>query len=220
MSMEDKIKKYLSSISEIKLDSDVITLIINQDSLLTTMKTLKENEELNFQQLTDLCAVDYSQFKNTEWKTTNATSTGYSRGVKSDTHGRIKFGDNIQKEDINDRFCIIYHLLSLTNNSRIRVKVFIKEEPPIIPSVTSVWDAANWYEREAFDLFGILFEGHPDLRRILTDYGFIGYPFRKDFPLIGNTQVRYDPELKRVIYEPVDIEPRVLVPKVIRKDRA
>tara|TARA_B100000029_G_scaffold311126_1_gene303630 strand:- start:2962 stop:3624 length:663 start_codon:yes stop_codon:yes gene_type:complete len=220
MSMEDKIKKYLSSISEIKLDSDVITLIINQDSLLTTMKILKENEELNFQQLTDLCAVDYSQFKNTEWKTTNATSTGYSRGVKSDTHGRIKFGDNIQKEDINDRFCIIYHLLSLTNNSRIRVKVFIKEEPPIIPSVTSVWDAANWYEREAFDLFGILFEGHPDLRRILTDYGFIGYPFRKDFPLIGNTQVRYDPELKRVIYEPVDIEPRVLVPKVIRKDRA
>ena len=220
MSMEDKIKKYLSSISEIKLDSDVITLIINQDSLLITMKILKENEELNFQQLTDLCAVDYSQFKNTEWKTTNATSTGYSRGVKSDTHGRIKFGDNIQKEDINDRFCIIYHLLSLTNNSRIRVKVFIKEEPPIIPSVTSVWDAANWYEREAFDLFGILFEGHPDLRRILTDYGFIGYPFRKDFPLIGNTQVRYDPELKRVIYEPVDIEPRVLVPKVIRKDRA
>tara|TARA_B100000287_G_scaffold217265_1_gene204955 strand:+ start:350 stop:1012 length:663 start_codon:yes stop_codon:yes gene_type:complete len=220
MSMEDKIKKYLSSISEIKLDSDVITLIINQDSLLTTMKILKENEELNFQQLTDLCAVDYSQFKNTEWKTTNATSTGYSRGVKSDTHGRIKFGDNIQKEDINDRFCIIYHLLSLTNNSRIRVKAFIKEEPPIIPSVTSVWDAANWYEREAFDLFGILFEGHPDLRRILTDYGFIGYPFRKDFPLIGNTQVRYDPELKRVIYEPVDIEPRVLVPKVIRKDRA
>ena len=220
MSMEDKIKKYLSSISEIKLDSDVITLIINQDSLLTTMKILKENEELNFQQLTDLCAVDYSQFKNTEWKTTNATSTGYSRGVKSDTHGRIKFGDNIQKEDINDRFCIIYHLLSLTNNSRIRVKVFIKEEPPIIPSVTSVWDAANWYEREAFDLFGILFEGHPDLRRILTDYGFIGYPFRKDFPLIGNTQVRYDPELKRVIYEPVDIEPRVLVPKVIRKDGA
>ncbi|MED5430528.1 MAG: NADH-quinone oxidoreductase subunit C [Pseudomonadota bacterium] len=218
--MEDKIKKYLSSISEIKLDSDVITLIINQDSLLTTMKILKENEELNFQQLTDLCAVDYSQFKNTEWKTTNATSTGYSRGVKSDTHGRIKFGDNIQKDDINDRFCIIYHLLSLTNNSRIRVKVFIKEEPPIIPSVTSVWDAANWYEREAFDLFGILFEGHPDLRRILTDYGFIGYPFRKDFPLIGNTQVRYDPELKRVIYEPVDIEPRVLVPKVIRKDRA
>ncbi|MEC8996575.1 MAG: NADH-quinone oxidoreductase subunit C [Pseudomonadota bacterium] len=218
--MEDKIKKYLSSISEIKLDSDVITLIINQDSLLTTMKILKENEELNFQQLTDLCAVDYSQFKNTEWKTTNATSTGYSRGVKSDTHGRIKFGDNIQKEDINDRFCIIYHLLSLTNNSRIRVKAFIKEEPPIIPSVTSVWDAANWYEREAFDLFGILFEGHPDLRRILTDYGFIGYPFRKDFPLIGNTQVRYDPELKRVIYEPVDIEPRVLVPKVIRKDRA
>ena len=164
--------------------------------------------------------MDYSQFKNTEWKTTNATSTGYSRGVKSDTHGRIKFGDNIQKEDINDRFCIIYHLLSLTNNSRIRVKAFIKEEPPIIPSVTSVWDAANWYEREAFDLFGILFEGHPDLRRILTDYGFIGYPFRKDFPLIGNTQVRYDPELKRVIYEPVDIEPRVLVPKVIRKDRA
>tara|TARA_B100001123_G_scaffold115038_1_gene134155 strand:+ start:309 stop:965 length:657 start_codon:yes stop_codon:yes gene_type:complete len=216
--MEDKIKKYLGSISEIKHSPDMITLNVKKDNLITVLKTLKEKKELKFQQLTDLCAVDYSQFRNTEWKTNNATSTGYSRGVKSNTHGRIKFGDDIQKKDIGDRFCLVYHLLSLTNNSRIRIKVFIKEDPPIIPSVTCLWDSANWYEREAFDLFGILFEGHPDLRRLLTDYGFIGYPFRKDFPLIGNTQVRYDPELKRVIYEPVDIEPRVLVPKVIRKD--
>ena len=104
----------------------------------------------------------------------------------------------------------------MSNNFRIRIKVYLDDEPPIIPSVTDIWSSADWYEREAFDLFGILFEGHPDLRRLLTDYGFIGHPFRKDFPLVGNTQIRYDPDLKRIIQEPVDIEPRVLVPKVIR----
>ena len=107
--------------------------------------------------------------------------------------------------------------MSLKHNSRIRIKVFLNNDPPVIPSITDIWASSDWYEREAFDLFGILFDGHPDLRRILTDYGFIGHPFRKDFPLVGNTQVRYDPDLKRVIYEPVDIEPRVLVPKVIRE---
>ena len=109
--------------------------------------------------------------------------------------------------------------MSIKYNRRIRVKVYINEDPQILPSVTSIWSSADWYEREAFDLFGILFENHPDLRRILTDYGFIGHPFRKDFPLVGNTQIRYDPNLKKIIQEPVDIEPRVLVPKVIREKK-
>ena len=216
--MEEKIKQYLNSLSEIKNDIDMISAKVEKDNLIEVMQILKNTKELEFQQLTDLCAADFSQFRKTEWTTTDAATSGYSRGVNSDTHGRIKFGESVEKLDTNDRFCIIYHLLSLKNNSRIRIKVFLSENPPIIPSITSIWDSANWYEREAFDLFGILFEGHPDLRRILTDYGFIGFPFRKDFPLIGNTQVRYDPKLKRVISEPVTIEPRVLVPKVIRKD--
>jgi len=125
----------------------------------------------------------------------------------------------IQQENIKNRFCVAYHLLSITKNMRIRIKVYLEKEPLIIPSVTKLWSSADWYEREAFDLFGILFEGHPDLRRLLTDYGFIGYPFRKDFPLIGNIQIRYDPELKKIIQEPVDIQPRVLVPKVIRGNK-
>lgn len=212
------IKKYLGSLSEISTDLDMISLKVERDNLIEVMLILKDTEELEYQQLTDLCAVDYSQFHNTEWETTNATETGYSRGVQSNTHGRISFGENINDMNIENRFCVIYHLLSLKNNSRIRVKVFTNDDPPIIPSVTNIWNSANWYEREAFDLFGVLFEGHPDLRRILTDYGFIGFPFRKDFPLVGNTQVRYDPKLKRVISEPVDIEPRVLVPRVIRKE--
>ena len=120
---------------------------------------------------------------------------------------------------MENRFCIAYHLLSISHNNRIRIKVYLSDEPPVIKSITSLWPAADWYEREAFDLFGILFEGHPDLRRLLSDYGFIGHPFRKDFPLIGNTQIRYDPNLKRIIQEPVDITPRVLVPKVIREEK-
>lgn len=116
------------------------------------------------------------------------------------------------------RFAVVYHLLSVSKNQRLRVKVLLEDEPPRVDSVVTVWNCANWYEREAFDLFGILFDGHPDLRRILTDYGFIGHPFRKDFPLIGQVEMRYDPEKRRVIYEPVSIEPRVLVPRVIRHD--
>jgi NADH-quinone oxidoreductase subunit C len=117
------------------------------------------------------------------------------------------------------RFAVVYHLLSVSLNHRIRLRVFTgPENPPVVPSIVEVWSSANWYEREAFDLFGIVFHGHPDLRRILTDYGFIGHPFRKDFPLIGNVEVRYDPEISRVTYQPVSIEPRVLVPKVIRDD--
>ena len=116
------------------------------------------------------------------------------------------------------RFAVVYHLLSISNNHRLRLKVFVDGEPPIVDSVVGIWSSANWFEREAFDLFGIVFDGHPDLRRILTDYGFVGHPFRKDFPLIGQVEMRYDPEQKRVIYEPVSIDPRINQPRVIRDD--
>lgn len=116
------------------------------------------------------------------------------------------------------RFAVVYHLLSIKNNHRIRLKVFVDGEPPLVDSVVNIWSSANWYEREAFDLFGIIFEGHPDLRRILTDYGFVGHPFRKDFPLTGNVEMRYDPEKQRVVYQPVSIEPRINQPRVIRDD--
>ena len=217
--MENLIAKHIVGQYELEEYSDILTIKTNKDSLLDVMSSLKNNKELDFAQLTDLCAIDYYTYGETEWSTKEATSTGYSRGIKPSSHGRIKFEDKISQNKMENRFCVSYHLLSISNNNRIRVKVYLSDEPPVIKSITSLWTAANWYEREAFDLFGILFEGHPDLRRLLSDYGFIGHPFRKDFPLIGNTQIRYDPNLKRIIQEPVDITPRVLVPKVIREEK-
>ena len=202
-----------------KLESakDILTLRVDKNSLVYVMGVLKNNQDLLFDQLTDICGIDYSLFGEPEWNTKEVTSSGYSRGIKESSHGRIKFGESVETLNSKDRFCVCYHLLSIKYNRRIRIKVYLDDEPQIIPSLTCIWSSADWYEREAFDLFGILFEGHPDLRRILTDYGFIGHPFRKDFPLIGNTQIRYDPDLKKIIQEQVDIEPRVLVPKVIRE---
>ena len=167
------------------------------------------HNRFDFSQLMDLCGIDYSQYGQAEWETKQASSTGFTRGVSQEPY---------KTENEKPRFAVIYHLLSIKHNQRIRVRAFTDGEPPRIDSVVTIWASANWFEREAFDLYGILFEGHPDLRRILTDYGFIGHPFRKDFPLSGNVEMRYDPEKKRVIYEPVSIEPRTLVPKVIRHD--
>ena len=217
--MKKIIQNSLEGEYEIESQADILTLRVKKDHLLSIMNSLKNNEELLFDQLADICGVDYSLFGKPEWKTKEVTSSGYSRGIKASSHGRIKFGETVDDLNTKDRFCVCYHLLSIKYNRRIRVKVYINEEPQILPSVTSIWSSADWYEREAFDLFGILFENHPDLRRILTDYGFIGHPFRKDFPLVGNTQIRYDPNLKKIIQEPVDIEPRVLVPKVIREKK-
>ncbi len=169
-------------------------------------KTLRDAPELAFDQLIDVCAVDYLTYGQDEWKTDAATDTGFSRGV------------SIMKRDAGPRFAVVYHLLSLTHNHRIRVKSFVNDDDLSMDSVNDIWPSANWFEREAFDLFGVIFKGHPDLRRILTDYGFIGHPFRKDFPQSGYVEVRYDATQQRVVYEPVSIEPRVLVPKVIRDD--
>ena len=179
--------------------------------LLAVCRTLRDAPDLKFEMLMDLAGVDYLHYGLDAWQTESATRSGFSRGrvVRNDA----------PDPDAPGRFAVVYNLLSITHNQRLRLSVKCPDTAePVIDSVVQVWAGANWFEREAFDLFGILFRGHPDLRRILTDYGFIGHPFRKDFPLIGNVEVRYDAEKQRVVYQPVSITPRVLVPKVIRHD--
>jgi NADH-quinone oxidoreductase subunit C len=197
-----------------------LTYQVAPDDLIACASKLRDEPDLGFEMLIDLCGVDYLGYGRDEWHTEEASGTGFSRGVDRDPQAPVaRLGDVEAEYQAPQRFAVVYHLLSIRHNRRLRLKVFcVDDERPIVPSVTSVWASADWYEREAFDLFGILFRGHPDLRRLLTDYGFIGHPFRKDFPLIGNVEMRYDPEKGRVVYEPVQIEPRTLVPKVIRDD--
>ena len=165
-----------------------ITITLPAATWLATAKTLRDHAELKFEQLIDLCGLDYSDYKN------------------EGTEG--------------PRYAVVAHLLSVSKNWRLRVRVFAPDDDfPAVPSITEVWNSANWFEREAFDLYGIIFEGHLDLRRILTDYGFIGHPMRKDFPVSGHVEMRYDAEAKRVIYQPVTIEPREIVPRVVREDQ-
>jgi NADH-quinone oxidoreductase subunit C len=196
--------------------------VVDAGSLVDHCKILRDEEPFRFEVLVDLCGVDYLHYGRDEWDTRDATGTGFSRAVvrgAGDTEGPPEGAGVEASYAPKARFAAVYHLLSLAHNHRLRLKVFCPDDArPILPSVQPVWTSADWYEREAFDLFGILFRGHPDLRRLLTDYGFIGHPFRKDFPLIGNLEMRYDPEKGRVVYEPVSIEPRTLVPKVIRDD--
>ena len=163
-----------------------VTLTVKAADLLEVMTALRDRPELRFEQLTDVCGLDYST---------------YGDGTHS-----------------GPRFAVVYHLLSYANNWRLRVRVHAADDEfPVVESVINIWPSANWFEREAFDLFGIIFDGHPDLRRILTDYGFIGHPFRKDFPISGNVEMRYDPDQRRVIYQPVTIEPREITPRIIRE---
>ena len=197
-----------------------VTIEVKSTDLISVCRTLRDDDVFAFAILIDLCGVDYSEYGQAEWVTKESTSTGFSRGVETASHGHLRFGDELpEKNTDRPRFASVIHLLSLDNNQRLRVRVYADDESmPIIPSVVDIWNVADWFERESFDLFGILYEGHPDLRRILTDYGFVGHPFRKDFPLSGNVEMRFDAEQNRVIYEPVSIEPRVLVPRVIRED--
>ena len=197
----------------------MVTIEVPVDEWLEVAQTLRDDPRFGFAQLTDLCGVDYLGFGQVEWETTEASHEGYSRGVEGMGPGRFDWKNRPESSDAEQRFCVVVHLLSTSNNQRLRMKTFAVDEGlPMVPSLIEIWSSVNWYERETFDLFGIIFEGHPDLRRILTDYGFTGHPFRKDFPLIGNVTVRYDEEKGRVVYEPVEIEPRVLVPRVIRDD--
>lgn len=164
-----------------------LTLIVKAQHYASAMRTLRDHPDCRFEELIDLCGMDYSGYGDGAWE--------------------------------GNRFAVVVHLLSVSLNQRVRVRVFCPDDDlPVVASVADVWPAANWYEREAFDLYGIVFEGHPDLRRILTDYGFIGHPFRKDFPLSGNVEMRYDPTQQRVIYQPVSIEPREITPRIVRDE--
>ena len=193
---------------------DELTYEVSRADLIAVATALRDEKDFGVDQLMDVCGVDYLTYGDVEWKTNSATESGFSRGVDR----KLVILDESDTFD-SRRFAIVYHLLSVANNVRLRLRVFTGENnPPIVPSVVPVWGAANWFEREAFDMFGVLFDGHPDLRRIMTDYGFIGHPFRKDFPLSGNVEVSYDVEKGRVAYQPVSIEERTLVPRVIRDD--
>jgi NADH-quinone oxidoreductase subunit C len=178
--------------------------------LVAVATALRDDAQLRFEILIDVAGVDYLEYGRTEWRTVASSSSGFSRGVNRAGIGGMHDGP---------RFAVLYQLLSISHNERLTLRAYcIEAEEPTIDSLVGVYASANWFEREAFDLFGIVFSGHPDLRRILTDYGFIGHPFRKDFPLVGNVEVRYDADKQRVVYEPVQITERTLVPRVIRDD--
>lgn len=208
-------------IDSVIVDVNEVTIEVSAGHLIEVATGLRDDAQFQFWQLIDLCGVDYSQYGQDEWQTESASRSGFSRGVSASAEsGRLQFGDELESlTPPGRRFAAVYHLLSYAHNRRLRMRVYAPDDDfPVVSTVTDIWACADWYEREAFDLFGILFSGHPDLRRILTDYGFVGHPFRKDFPMIGNVEMRYDPERERVVYEPVSIEPRVLVPRVIRED--
>ncbi|MEO6975842.1 MAG: NADH-quinone oxidoreductase subunit C [Gallionella sp.] len=181
-----------------------LTVVVRAPDMLEVLSRLRDENELRFEQMIDLCGVDYST---------------YGSDI---SEGGAYFGSDIPSVGTGahpHRFAVVYNLLSVTNNARLRVRVFAEEDEfPVLASVIDIWPCANWYEREAFDLYGIVFTGHPDLRRILTDYGFVGNPFRKDFPLSGNVEMRYDPEQQRVVYQPVSIEPREVTPRIVREE--
>lgn len=203
--------RFNSKIESVVLGLDMVTIELSPDHLLEISTALRDELPFNFELMLDICGVDYLEYGMHSWRTEEATNTGFSRGFQETIHEQIIPWNK-------PRFAVVYHLLSLQHNHRIRLKTYVEGESPTVPSVIKIWNSANWYEREVFDLYGIVFKDHPDLRRLLTDYGFTGHPFRKDFPLIGEVELRYDAMQQRCVYEPVTIQERVLVPKVIRID--
>lgn len=203
--------RFPGKIASATIALDELTIELAPEHLLEVCQVLRDDHAFDFKMLIDVCGVDYLHYGLDDWQTQSVSATGFGRGVSAKP---------LREDPAKPcRFAVVYHLLSLTQNHRLRIRVNIPNQAElIVDSVMPLWPAANWFEREAFDLFGILFRGHPDLRRILTDYGFSGHPFRKDFPLIGKVEARYDAKLKRVVYEPVSIQPRILEPKVIRHD--
>jgi NADH-quinone oxidoreductase subunit C len=202
-------------------DRGETTLEVAPAHALEVARVLRDEPEFHFEQAVDLTGLDFLGYGDDEWETTDVSSEGFSRGIEGGSGpGRFRWEDRPRGRGPEKRFASIVHLLSVRNNERLRLRVFATDNSlPVVPSLVDVWPGLNWFEREAFDLLGIVYEGHPDLRRILTDYGFVGHPFRKDFPLIGNVEVRYDAVRQRVVYEPVtSVEPRVGVPRVVRGD--
>ena len=225
----EALQAYLNTHLEGKFTSIVLalgelTLEIPARSWLDVCNYLRHDDQTLFEQLSDLCGVDYSAYGKAEWDT-HASSTGFSRAVQAPAIDPFDFDQATIKDEPTEaeagkRFAVVLHLLSIKHNMRIRLRTFCEDNAyPVVPSVVRIWSSANWYEREAFDLFGIMFNHHPDLRRILTDYGFIGHPLRKDFPLAGQVEMRYDPLQKRVVYQPVSIVTQPSVPRVIRQDQ-
>jgi len=209
------ITRFANNYNDLKLDRNELTVECAKENLRDLCLALRDEEPFKFDMLIDVCGVDYADYGVTEWATESTTTTGFSRGVNRFTDAsKVKHKRTWSKP----RFAVVYHLLSIAHNHRIRLTVFVEENEPVVDSVTDIWKSDDWFEREAFDLFGILFSGHEDLRRILTDYGFVGHPFRKDFPLIGQVAMRFDAKTGRCVYEPVKIMPRTLVPRVIRDD--
>ena len=204
--LNDNLVKHFGSNLNIKCSLNELTAELKFTDLVDVCKILKYEKDFLFEQLIDLLAIDFLHYGQGEWETNDATSSGYSRAKHELT----------PTTDFENRFALVYNLQSLTHNWRLRLKAYLPTEDYNVPSICEVWPAANWYEREAFDLFGIFFENHPDLRRILTDYGFEGHPFRKDFPLEGNVEMRYDAKAGRCIYDKVEIKNRVVIPRVIR----
>lgn len=211
-SMADAItKRFGEQVAVLKIGHGDFTLVVGSDDWIEVATALRDEIPFQFEALIDVCGVDYMGYGKDEWKGNTATRSGFSRGVN-----RLEASHNDAE---GPRFAAVIHLLSYTNNTRLRVRVYAPDDDaPRVPSSYPVWNSADWFEREAFDMYGILFDGHPDLRRLLTDYGFVGHPFRKDFPISGHAEVRYDPEQGRVVYQPVTIAPRTLVPRVIRDD--
>ena len=204
-------ERFADTLDSCVVEVGEVTIEVPREKLCEICLVLRDDLTFSFEQLMDISGIDYSAYGQVEWETYESSSSGFSRGVDRDAAATRAWD--------KPRFGIAYHLLSHRHNVRLRVRTFADGDQPVVDSVIGIWASANWYEREVFDLFGVLFEGHPDLRRILTDYGFIGHPFRKDFPLIGQVEMRYDPEKQRVVYQPVSIEPRVLVPRVVRSER-
>ena len=199
-------------IAECIVDRGEVTLVVPRDQLVAACTQLRDAGGLGFEELIDVCGIDYADYGVDEWDTDGAQDSGFSRGVSREAASHAG-------QAHPHRFAAVYQLLSVSNNQRIRVRCYAEnDELPVVDSLIGVWRSADWFEREAFDLFGIVFEGHPDLRRLLTDYGFIGHPFRKDFPLSGHLEMRYDATRGRTVYEPVTIEPRGTQPRIIRED--
>jgi len=205
-----------------------VTVAVRSEHLLAAAEVLRDAPALRFEQLVDLCGVDYAGYgKVAQGPALSEDDSGvpYPETLPAGNQTQPENGHAPQptsplEREPGARFAVVYHLLSVRHNQRVRMRVFCADrEFPVVDSVIGIWPAANWFEREAFDLFGIMFAGHPDLRRILTDYGFIGHPFRKDFPVSGNVEMRYDPEQRRVIYQPVTIEPREIVPRIVREEK-
>ena len=207
---------------------DEITVVVRPEHLLEAAAVLRDAPALGFEQLIDLCGVDYGGYGKVAQGTALYDDDGdapdrekpAAGGLPESGNGRSASEQEAELIPPGARFAVVYHLLSVSRNQRVRMRVFCADRDfPVVDSVIGIWPSANWFEREAFDLFGIVFTGHPDLRRILTDYGFIGHPFRKDFPISGNVEMRYDPDQRRVIYQPVTIEPREITPRIVREEK-